>query len=97
PPHVQAEGAFGPTSPSRRERLSSAEIPVRNSFENPAISESGRPSACSPCQVKATCTAVSGALSTATALLTGAAASHSRAAAALRIFSSRKQESVSAP
>ena len=40
PPQAQSSGALARTSPSRRERLGSAAMPVRNSSEKPAIAAS---------------------------------------------------------
>ena len=53
-PTASGLGSFGPTSPSRRERLSSPAIPTMNSSENPRRISSERPSAFNPSYVKAT-------------------------------------------
>ena len=46
-------GSFGPTSPNRRERLSSPAIPTMNSSEKPCRISSETPSAFNPSYVKA--------------------------------------------
>src|SRR6516162_1245590 len=96
PPHGQCGGALGPTSPSLLERLSSV-MPERNSSEKPARTSSDTPRDCRPSRVKATCSAVSGGTSSSIALVTGAEASHDRAAEASRMLSSQKDASVSLP
>ena len=93
-PHCQYFGAFAPVSPSLRERLSWPVIPERNSGEKPASTSGATPSACNPSAVKATCRAVRGVTGKASALDTGAAASHARAAAGSLIFTSRNEASV---
>src|SRR6516162_5883957 len=96
PPHCQYCGALAPTSPSLLERLSSV-MPERNSSEKPARISSDTPRDCRPSHVKATCSAVSGGTSSSIAVVTGAEASHERAAEASRMLSSQKDASVSLP
>src|SRR6267378_7485815 len=79
-PQSHCEGALLPTSPRRRERLSSV-IPARNSEEKPERTEAGTPSALRPVAVKATCNALEGGGSVATALVIGALRNQDRAAA----------------
>ena len=93
-PHCQRLASFAPTSPSRRARLASLLMPAMNSAEKPSTISAGTPRARSPSQVSATCSAVSGGGSSATALLTGACASHARAASRSLTRSSRKQACV---
>src|SRR5438094_10667153 len=79
-PQVQFDGAFFPTSPSCRARLS-CPMPPRNSCEKQAMADSETPSALRPGAVNAILSAVFGGGFTATAVVTGAARSQAFAAA----------------
>ncbi len=93
-PHFQPRGSLAPISPRRRARAASLAIPATNSSEN-LVSRSGATSnARSPSLVRATWSAVSGSGSALTALVTGACASHARAAAGSLTCRSRKHASV---
>jgi hypothetical protein len=91
-PQAHCDGAFAPTSPSRRERLSSV-MPVRNSGEKPAMTDLGTLNASRPAAVKAICKAVGGGVSNSTALVMGAASSQDRAAR--RSFTRRRTNEAS--
>ena len=78
-PHSHCDGSLAPKSPNRRDRLGSV-MPPRNSGENAAMTDAGRPSVSRPLAVNAICSAEEGGGSLTLALVTGAARSHAFAA-----------------